>query len=349
MQLFSLTVLLSLISFTLSCGTHGIHRRDVPKFNPLPPSAAGLPLNSDGYFVESLGHGTYMITDGIYNSMFLVSTHGVVVVDLPPTTGHRLLWAVGNVTCQPITHFVYSHMHADHIGGAFLLTAAYPDALIIAHTATKTYLAQLSDHHRPAPHITFETSHTLHVGNQTLELAYKGQAHMNGNIYIYAPAAAVLMLVDVVFPGWIPFSQLGQTENVREYIAAHDHILAYDFKYFIGGHLGRAGNRSDVLVNKEYVGDLFTNCLTAINLTATNDPVLGVAALLGPVYASNPGNYWAAFSVYLSATTEWCANQTNAKWATRLVAADVFQYDNAGVLLQSLRVDYGFLGPFGAK
>ncbi|KAJ7739503.1 beta-lactamase-like protein [Mycena metata] len=347
MQLLSLTVLLSSISFALSCGTHGIHRRDAPKYNPLPPSAAGLPLNSDGYAVQSLGHGAYMTTDGMYNSMFIVSTDGVVVVDNPPTTGRRMLWAVGNVTCQPITHLVYSHMHADHISGAGILTDAYPDAIVVAHTDTKALLAEQRDPNRPAPHITFDSSHTLHVGNQTLELTYKGEAHMAGNIYIFFPAASVLMLVDVVFPGWIPFAQLGQTENVRSYIAAHDEILAYDFEYFIGGHVGRAGNRTDVLTNQEYVEDLFTNCLAAINLTTTDDPVLGAAALLGPVEASNPGNYWAAFSVYDTSTTDWCANQTNVKWQTRLAAADVFQYENAWVLLQALRVDYGFLGPFG--
>ncbi|KAJ7046449.1 hypothetical protein C8F04DRAFT_1064304 [Mycena alexandri] len=312
MQLLSLTVLLSLISSTVSCGGHGIRARDVQKFDPLPASAAGLPLNSDGYFVESLGHGTYMITDGIYNSMFLISTEGVVVVDMPPTTGHRLFWAVGNLTHQPITHLQ-------------------------------------ADPRRPVPHVTFDTAYTLRVGNQTLELDYKGEAHMAGNIFMFAPAAKVLMVVDIVFPDWTPFSELGQAQNVYEYIKAHDLILAYDFKYYIGGHLGRAGNRTDVLVNKEYVGDLFTNCVAAINLTTTNDPVLGAAALLGPVFASNPGNYWAAFSVYIEATTSWCANKTNEKWEHRLAATDVYQYDNAAVVIQSLRVDYGILGPFGTS
>ncbi|KAJ7726534.1 beta-lactamase-like protein [Mycena metata] len=348
MQLLSLAVLVSLISSTISCGGHGhIHARNAPQYDPLPASAAGEPLNSDGYFVESLGHGTYMITDGIYNSMFLVSTKGVIVVDMPPTTGHRLFLAIGNVTHQPITHLVYSHMHADHIGGASLVTARYPRALTIAHSDTKDYLTQQADSRRPIPHVTFDTSYTLRVGNQTLELDYKGEAHMAGNLFMFAPAPRALMVVDIVFPDWVPFSQLGQAQNVHEYIRAHDLILAYDFKYYLGGHLGRAGNRTDVLVSKEYVGDLFTNCLAAINLTVTDDPVLGEAALLGPVFASNPGNYWAAFLAYTDATTAWCANKTNEKWEHRLAGSDVYQWDNAGVVIQSLRVDYGFLGPFG--
>ncbi|KAJ7160910.1 beta-lactamase-like protein [Mycena filopes] len=347
MQLLSLTVLLSFTAATLACG--GIHARGVAHYDPLSPTADPLVLNADGYAVEAFGRGTYMITDGIYNSMFLVSTQGVIVVDLPPTTGHRLFWAIGNVTHQPITHFVYSHMHADHIGAASLLTTRYPRAITIAHTATKTYLEQQADRLRPVPKVTFNTDYTLRVGNQTLELAYKGEAHISGNIYIWAPATSVLMLVDVVFPGWAPFSQLGQAQNLHQYIAAHDIILAYDFKHFVGGHVGRAGNRTDVLVNKEYIGDLYANCAAAIALTSTNDPQLGAAGLLGPVYASNPGNYWAAFQVYLDATTAWCANKTNVKWEHRLAASDVYQYDNAAVVIQALRVDYGMLGPFGAS
>ncbi|KAJ7726545.1 beta-lactamase-like protein [Mycena metata] len=350
MQLLSLAVLVSLISPTISCGGHAhIQARNAPQYDPLPASAAGEPLNSDGYFVESLGHGTYMITDGVYNSMFLVSTEGVIIVDVPPSTGHRLFWAVGNITHQPITHLVYSHMHADHIGGASLITARYPRALTIAHSATQAYLTKQADSRRPIPQVTFDTSYTLRVGNQTLELDYKGAAHMAGNLFMFAPAPKALMVVDIVFPAWIPFSELGEAQDLYEYIRAHDLILEYDFDYYLGGHLGRAGNRTDVLVNKEYVGDLFTNCLAAINLTATNDPVMGAAALLGPVFASNPGNNWAAFRAFTDATTSWCANKTNEKWEHRLAASDVYQNDNAGVVIRSLTVDYGFLGPFSVS
>src|SRR5690349_20651698 len=37
---------------------------------------------------------------------------------------------------------------------------------------------------------------------------YKGVNHERGNILIYAPTQKVLMLVDVVFPDWVPFRDL---------------------------------------------------------------------------------------------------------------------------------------------
>ena len=154
------------------------------------------------------------------------------------------------------------------------------------------------------------------------------------------------MLVDVVFPGWTPFSGLGQTKNTPGFIHSHSQILEYDFDHYIGGHLGRSGNRDDVLVQQQYVSDLMANCKYAINLSATDDPTYGAAALLGPVQAANPGNLWGEFKVYLDTMANLCANLTNEKWLGVLAAADVFQFENAGTAIESLRIDYGVLGPF---
>ena len=65
----------------------------------------------------------YWVTDGFYQSMFLATAHGVVVVDAPPTIGHNLLRAIKQVTAKTgtpstVTHLVYSHFHADHIGAS---------------------------------------------------------------------------------------------------------------------------------------------------------------------------------------------------------------------------------------
>ena len=38
-----------------------------------------------GYRIEDLGRGLYMVSEGAYQSMFLVYETGVVVVDAPPT------------------------------------------------------------------------------------------------------------------------------------------------------------------------------------------------------------------------------------------------------------------------
>ncbi|KAL9631926.1 MAG: hypothetical protein Q9164_005628 [Protoblastenia rupestris] len=317
----------------------------ITQYLPIPPTSVGPKIGPEGYRVDPFGKGAYMVTDGGYQALFLVSDKGVIVVDCPPTIGSKLRYAIGNVTALPITHFVYSHSHADHIGGAILFVN--DKVTTIAHQDTAELLAPVNDTNRPMPKVTFNKHYRLRVGNQTLELEYKGENHLTGNIFIYAPAQKVLMLVDVIFPGWTPFAQLGQVKNVPGYIEAHNQILEYNFDHFVGGHLDRSGNRDDVLIQKEYVNDLFNNCADTIRLTGTNDPVLGGANILGPVLTKNPGNQWAAFEAYLEITGGVCANKTNEKWMQRLAASDVFQQSNAETMIESLRIDYGILGAFG--
>ena len=292
-----------------------------------------------------------MVTDGTYQAVFVVSTKGVVVIDVPPTIGHNLVYAIGNTTSLPITHLVYSHSHADHIGGVSLLLDAFPNHKIktIAHSATASQLSAVADPNRPVPKTTFQDTYSIQQGNQTIQLSYKGLNHIDGNIFIYLPEQKVLMLVDVVYPGWTPFDRLGEVSSVPGFIKAHDQILEYDFEHYVGGHLDRSGARQDVETQREYINNLFENCKHTIELSATADPALSGEKILSATLAENPGNSWAAFKAYLDTITSHCANITNNKWASRLAAADVYQVSNAGVMIESLRIDYGILGPFGNK
>lgn len=322
------------------------------QYAPLPASAVGPAVsNITGYRIEPFGQGAYMVTDGNYQALFFVSDTSVVVVDAPPTIGTLLLQAIETVTTLPLSHLIYSHAHADHIGGAYLVTEA-GNVTVIAHELTAGELAKIGgDSKRPVPDVTFRESFHLQVSNQSLELAYRGPNHEPGNTFIYAPKQKILMLVDIVFPGWVPFDRLGEAEDVPDFIKAHAQILEYDFDWYIGGHLDRPGNRNDVLIQQEYVNDLFTNCKQAIELSAqlpnASNPISAQAILSGTVEA-NPGNSWAYFETYFDAVTAFCVNLTNNKWLGRLGGADVYGTSNANAMINSVRIDYGILGPFAA-
>jgi glyoxylase-like metal-dependent hydrolase (beta-lactamase superfamily II) len=314
-------------------------------FDPLPATANGPTIPPSGYLTIPLGLGAYVILDGFYQTLFFVSTDGVIVVDAPPTTDLNLVFAIGNVTDKPVTHMIYSHSHADHIGSAYRLVG--PQVNVIAHEQTLRLLQEVpSDPFRPLPKTTFKEYLDLVVGNQTIQLSYKGENHCPGNIFIYHQATKVLMVVDVVFPGWVPFSELAESTNVPNWIKAHEQILSFDFTHYIGGHLNRIGTREDVLTQQNYVNDLFANCNASLALTSTKDPLLGASNILGSVLKNNPGNGWAEFKVYLDLVAEHCANTTNAKWGTLLGGADAFGFENAHAMMETLRITYDVLGPF---
>lgn len=65
--------------------------------------------------------------------MFVCTGSGVITVDAPATLGNALLPAIKEVTDEPVTHVVYSHHHADHIGAGSIFG---PDVTIVAHDKT---------------------------------------------------------------------------------------------------------------------------------------------------------------------------------------------------------------------
>lgn len=300
----------------------------------LPDTARGPAVDPQkGYLVDEIADGLYWITEGSYQVIFLVTDEGVVVVDAPPTLGERIPQAIAEVTDQPITHVIYSHSHGDHIGAA---GAIYPDdATIIAHEDTAAILERADDDAlRPSPDVTFADAYTLELGGRTLELHYPGPNHEPGNIFIYAPEQKTLMLVDVVFPGWVPFAHLALAEDVPGFVEVHERALSFDFDTFVGGHLTRLGDRSDVETALAYVRDLQANGAEAIRTV----DFMAVAQEVGFE------DQWALFDAYLDAVAQACADATLAQWGERLGGAEAFTHSHCWTMTESLRVDWNLVG-----
>jgi glyoxylase-like metal-dependent hydrolase (beta-lactamase superfamily II) len=115
----------------------------------------------------------------------------------------------------------------------------------VAQEETAEILRQRKDPRRPVPAITFRDTYTVKLGGQTLVLDYPGINHERGNIFIYAPQQKTLMLVDVVYPGYMPYKNLGIAEDIPGYLDVHTKALAYNFSTFVGGHVTRLGDRAD--------------------------------------------------------------------------------------------------------
>jgi glyoxylase-like metal-dependent hydrolase (beta-lactamase superfamily II) len=117
----------------------------------------------------------------------------------------------------------------------------------------------------PLPDVTFETHRTLHVGGERIDLAWHGTNHTPDNIYIHFPDHDTLMLVDINLPGWAPYDSFNANEDVPGSIAAAATAMAYPWKQFIGGHMGRLGTRDDMVVYQQYVSDLIDSIKKAVD------------------------------------------------------------------------------------
>jgi glyoxylase-like metal-dependent hydrolase (beta-lactamase superfamily II) len=308
---------------------------DLPHYAPVPPSALGPALNAQGYYVGRVERNLYWVTDSTYQAAFLTTKDGVVLFDAPPTIGHNLQRAIDRIASNTgasnkVTHLVYSHHHADHVGASSLFGG---DVVRVGHVDTKRLLARDSDPARPVPlpDITFETHRRLHLGGERIDLAWHGTNHTPDNIYIHFPHHDTLMLVDINLPGWAQYDSFNLNEDVPGSIAAAAKAMAYPWKHFIGGHMGRLGTRHDMAVYQRYVADLIDHIKKAV---VTVDPT--------PFFARYGNNSWAAVQTYQAAQVDYAAAPVIKKYTGVLAAADVYTASTAFILLESIRLDLGF-------
>ena len=301
---------------------------------PIPQTAKGPAIPSEkGYLVQEIGNQLYSVSDGSYNAMFMVTDQGVVAIDAPPTLGDKYLKAISEITDKPVSHVIYSHAHLDHIGAAGM----YPqNATIIAQQETANELQRAMNIATnksavpPVPTVTFTKNMTLQVGNQTLQLDYHGNNHLPGNIFIYAPNQRVLMLVDIIFPGWVPFAYLAIAKDTAGFIEAHDIALNnYDFDTIVAGHLTRIGTRADVETQKEFVLGLERAAARANQ----NVSFMDIASQIG---FDDP---WLIFSKYTDTINSQCEEEMLPKWESRLGGAESFMSTHCIAMTQSGRVD----------
>ncbi len=309
----------------------------IDRYDPVLDSSRGPEIDPDkGYAVLDLGANAYFVTEGVYQVLFVRTANGLVLVDAPPTIGARLLAAAEEIAPgASITDLVYSHAHIDHIGFAAGIVEAFPDVRIVAHTETATKLARADDPNRPMPDEFVDVGpgdapYLLSVGGETLEIAYPGPNHQDGNIEVWHPTSGTLMVVDVVFPGWMMWRRLALAEDIP---GVFDLVASlnerYDFEHLVAGHVGRPGTKADVALQLEFMTDLHAAAGEAL---ASVTPGEGV----DPADFSNP---WGLFDDYIDRVVVRCVAELAPVWRERMSGFDVFIYDQCLAMEQSLRVD----------
>ena len=280
------------------------------------------------YDVKEIKSGVYVVSSNGYNVMFLVTGDNVVVIDAPPAIGDNILKAISEITNETVGHLIYSHAHKDHIGAAHTIVQQDPDIKIIAQNETADILKMRNDPNRPIPTITFVDNTTMNVGNTTIQLTYPGPYHQRGNIFIYLPEQKVLMAVDQLTPGEVPWKHLDVTPEVPALEKSYDQALAYDFDVYVPGH-GKTGTKEDISMQKEYVNDLKNYsqlALANVNYTEATKNI-------------DKQNNAAATEAYFNALTDICVNKMDNKWKGKLNGVGVWTDEHCEKMIQSIRVD----------
>jgi glyoxylase-like metal-dependent hydrolase (beta-lactamase superfamily II) len=178
---------------------------------PAVAAAAG----SASLVVTPLTDTLTLITGCGGNVTLLRSPEGVLMVDGGASQHSAvLLKAVRDIAGTDRVHTLFNtHWHADQVGSNATLGAA--GTRIIAHEYTRLWLTTdvestwESRVYQPLPKIaqpnqTFYTTGSMEFGGEKIDYGHLGQAHTDGDIYVFFRKANVLVAGDVVTVGSYP-------------------------------------------------------------------------------------------------------------------------------------------------
>lgn len=276
------------------------------------------PIDPDtGLHVAEIAPNLFFVTEGIYQSAFLVTNAGVVVFDAPPSYAHGLPAVIAqHAPGAPITHLVYSHGHTDHVGGASVF-GDIDDLEVVAPSSVAEELVARGNPAILQPTLRYDDAFTLMVGGETIELTTASFHAENHDVIIYLSAHGFVMAIDTLVPSEVPFMDFGATADLGQYMAFYDDILSYDFEHILTGHNGILGTRADVIESREYV----THVRDAV-LTRMPSLLERYAAIFADPLEFRNGNL--AYRTALESIRRECSAELIDAWRDRLTAVDVF-------------------------
>src|SRR3989338_8247676 len=220
--------------------------------------------------VVKLAEGVYGFIgkEGATNSGFVVTNEGIVVIDTqgPKELALLLKKKIHEITDKPVVYVINTHFHGDHTFGNQYFKEAWE---IISHENTNKNLIEKDKQHREQfkksfgenslegfeltlPTKTFKNTLSLRIGGKTIELAYLGKGHTDGDIIVYFPIERIMFGGDLLYKERLPW--LGDA-YISDWIETLKNLKNFDAGIYVPGH-GGAGN-IDMLFNiQQYLIDL---------------------------------------------------------------------------------------------
>lgn len=205
---------------------------------------------------------------GAANSDFIVTNEGVVVIDTqgPKELALLLIKKICEITDKPIAYVINTHYHGDHTFGNQYFKETKE---IISHENTKKNLIEKDKQHREQfkkffgekalegfeltlPTKTFKDTLTLRAGGKTMELAYLGRGHTDGDIIVYLPIERILFGGDLLYKDRLPW--LGDA-YISDWTETLKKLKNFDAGIYVPGH-GNIGNIVMLFALQQYLIDL---------------------------------------------------------------------------------------------
>jgi len=116
----------------------------------------------------------------------------------------------------------------------------------------EAYQAELQSMHFTLPTLTFDRSFILYRPSRTVQILWLGNAHTDGDVWVYLPKEKILICGDALH-GWTPF--MGDSYPF-DWIRTLDTAEKLDFEQVLGGHGDVMRGKATFELWKAYFRDL---------------------------------------------------------------------------------------------
>jgi cyclase len=131
----------------------------------------------------------------------------------------------------------------------------------------EAYLAELKSMQVILPTVTFDRSLILHRPSKTVEILWLGNAHTNGDVFVFLPREKILVTGDALH-GWTPY--MGDSYPY-DWIQTLDAAEKLDFDQALGGHGDVMRGKERFELWKQYFRDLMDETAKAYAQGASLD------------------------------------------------------------------------------
>ncbi len=213
----------------------------------VPWASAQAPIRE----ITQIAGEVYRFRNNNHYSIFAVTPAGIIATD--PINAEAAQWLKAELQrrfARPVKYVIYSHDHADHIGGGEVFADT---AIVVAHDNAK---AAIIGERRPTavPQASFSDRMSIELGGTVVELSYVGRNHSDNSIVMRFPRERVLFAVDFIPVESVAFRDFPDA-YIEDWIESLKRVEAMDFDILAPGH-GPLGRKDHVRMYREYMEDL---------------------------------------------------------------------------------------------
>ena len=220
--------------------------------------AAAFSQQAPARTITAVTEALYTFQNGGHVSAFLVTEDGIIASD--PINRDAATWLRKELRERfgmAVKYLVYSHDHADHIGGGEVFD---DEAVIISHERARDVII---GEERPTaiPEVVFSDRMALELGGKRVELIYVGRGHSDNSLVMFFPSERAVFAVDFISIDRMPYRDLSDSW-FPDWIDAIRRVEAIDFDILIPGH-GAPGTKADATEHRRFLEALYEAVLDA--------------------------------------------------------------------------------------